>query len=68
MAGAIDDLTQFLQILARWFLSRECAEKYRKLRDEFLILEYVFRDAPCIDGGVVEEFEPVLVAPVILFA
>lgn len=60
MAGTIDDFEELFQIVARGFLAGEGAEEDRELSNKVLILEHVLRDAPGIDGGVIEEFEPVL--------
>ncbi len=58
-AGAVDDLEQVLQVVARGFLAGERAEEDGQLGDELVVLEDVIRYAPGIDGGIVEEFEPI---------
>src|SRR4051812_1550599 len=60
MPGAVDDFEQFLQIFAGGFLAGEGAEEDGELRDEFLILEHVIRDAAGVHGGKVKESKPVL--------
>src|SRR5215212_4768527 len=47
-------------MFARWFLAGERAKEHGQLGHELFVFEDVIGDAPGIDGGVVEEFEPVV--------